>query len=262
MAHGLPVTTTPPPVGVRRLGGANDAATVSVYHGVSYCGAVHRAGAGEPLRVLPGSIEVCGWSPIVLGLWAPQGTFEGGLSPRLPHPVTGLLLAPLDRFPGEPEVVLVRAPRDTVCAMIQATPPAALWDRHRNQIELSALPRLIGSDSRRRERLIAAVNQALAALAPSSHWQALTHRVFRSPAVTAGFDALISRTLADMSICRNSTAIPLLTARANVSFFCTGAITWGLNDPAHLTSGWPLPIYHSLISSTHYSVPGSQRSTP
>jgi hypothetical protein len=133
--------------------------------------------------------------------------------------------------------------------MVAGAPAASVWDRHGGQLDRSALPRLLAANGAGRERLIAAVNCALAALARSPRWQALTRRLFRSPAVTAAFDALISRTLADMSICRNSTAIPLVTARANASFFCTGAITWGLNDPAHLTSGWPIHVYESLISN-------------
>lgn len=237
----------PLPVGVRRLRSPHDAARVPVYHGVSYCDAVRRVGEGESLRVLPGSIEVCRWAPIVLGLAPPQDAFELGLSPRLPHTAGGLLLAPIDHFADEPEVVIVRAGRHTMRALVETVPARMLWDRHREQIDVSALPRLLASHSNRREHLVDAVNRALAALAPSPHWQALTRRLFRSPVVTAAFDVLISHTLADMSICRNSTAIPILSARANVSFFCTGAITWGLNDPAHLTSGWPFHIYDSLI---------------
>jgi hypothetical protein len=87
------------------------------------------------------------------------------------------------------------------------------------------------------------VNRGLAALAGSQRWQDLTHRLFRSRLVTAGFEALISRTLADMSVCRNSTVIPLLSGQVNVSFFCTGGITWGRNHPQYLTSGWPWPLF-------------------
>jgi hypothetical protein len=67
---------------------------------------------------------------------------------------------------------------------------------------------------------------------------------------------VISRTLSDMSICRNSTAIPLLTGRANVSFFCSGGITWGRNSPDHLTSGWPWHLYRRLGDQA-----GDQRAT-
>jgi hypothetical protein len=42
-----------------------------------------------------------------------------------------------------------------------------------------------------------------------------------------------------MSVCRNSSVVPLLSGRVNVSFFCTGGITWGRNQADHLTSGWP-----------------------
>ena len=88
------------PVGVRRLRDADDAAEVPVYRGVSYCDAVRRAGATSPeggaLRVLPGSIKVCHWSPVVLGLKRPEDAFERKLAPCLPYRPAGLLLAPLD----------------------------------------------------------------------------------------------------------------------------------------------------------------------
>jgi hypothetical protein len=51
-----------------------------------------------------------------------------------------------------------------------------------------------------------------------------------------------------MSVCRNSTVIPLLTGRVNVSFFCSGGITWGRNQPDHLTSGWPWAVYAALAA--------------
>ncbi len=88
---------TPFPVGVRLLRSPDEPAGAPVYQGVSYCDAVSRAGAGEVLRVLPGSIQVCRWSPGVLGLKEPRGRFENNLAPRLAFPVAGLLLAPFDR---------------------------------------------------------------------------------------------------------------------------------------------------------------------
>jgi hypothetical protein len=83
------------------------------------------------------------------------------------------------------------------------------------------------------------VNRVLAAMADRPGWQALTRRLFRSSLLTASFDALISRVLVDMSMCRNATVVPLLTDRVNASFFCTGGITWGRNRADHLVSGWP-----------------------
>ncbi len=231
---------TPLTVGVRVLYSSDEHADVSIYRGVSYCDAVSRAGAGETLRVLPGSIRVCRWSPVVLGIKEPHGRFERNLAPRLTFPVAGLLLAPLDRFPGTPGVVVVRAAPDVLREMIANTAPDRLWDGHAGRLDRSALPSLTaGSQTIPRRPLIGPVNRLLASLARFGPWQTLTRRIFRSGLVTAGFDALISRTLADMSVCRNSSIIPLLTGRANVSFFCTGGITWGRNAPGHLTSGWP-----------------------
>ena len=282
----------PSPVGVRRLGEGEEEG-VPVYEGISYCDAVRRAGEGETLRVLPGSIRVCRWAPVVLGLKEPEGSFEEGLTPRLPYPTGGLLLAPLGRFPGEPEVVVVRAAPEVLLGMVEVAGRERLWGGHEGRLDRSALPALLNDNTcavpsnfnhgdtestelrgvlepfsvflsvlrasvvspRRkcltpvsarcapRPWLIGAVNRALAGLARFRPWQALTHRLFRSGLVTAGFDALISRTLADMSICRNSTVVPLLTGRVNLSFFCTGGVTWGRNDPQQLTSGWPWDVY-------------------
>jgi hypothetical protein len=226
------------------LHSAADQPDVPVYEGVSYCDAVRRAGVGDGLRVLPGSIQVCRWAPVVLGLKRPRGRFETRLAPRLTAPVAGLLLAPLDRFPGEPQVVLRRATPDVLRRAVQRLDPQELWQGHRGRIDRSALPFLVGTgdDAARptaRYRLITTVNRALASLADRPRWQALTRRLFRSHLITVGFDALISRALPDMSICRNTTVVPLLTHRVNASFFCTGGITWGRNRADHLVSGWP-----------------------
>jgi uncharacterized protein (DUF169 family) len=47
-------------------------------------------------------------------------------------------------------------------------------------------------------------------------------------------------------MCRNSTVIPHLTGKANMSFFCTGAVAWGLNKPQHITCGIPFPLIENI----------------
>jgi uncharacterized protein (DUF169 family) len=221
---------------VVRLRSAEEWADIPLYRGISYCDAVHRAMLGERLRVLPGSIEICQWAPVVLGLKEPRGRFERDLQPRLEYPVAGFLLAPLDVFPGEPEVVLCSATPDQLLELIES---ADLWEGHAGQMDLSALPALLDRRANARRGLISTVNRVLASLAQLSAWQAATRWLFRSRLLTAGYDALISRLLADMSVCRNSTVIPMLTGLVNISFFCTGGITWGRNRADHLISGWP-----------------------
>ena len=250
----------PPPVGVRLLPVDGDRRdeydAIPVYRGVSYCDSVRRAGEGETLRVLPGSLQVCGWAPVVLGLKEPDGRFEEGLEPRLAYPTGGLLLAPLDGFPGEPDLVLVRGTPTLLQGMLRALEPTQLWDKHGGRLDRSALFLFDTAPSTPRQdragprtTLIASANRALATLARSHRWQALTRWFFRSRLITAGFDALISRAMADMSVCRNSTVIPLLSDRANLSFYCTGGITWGRNRPDHFTSGWPWDLFQQAIQA-------------
>ena len=255
----------PPPVGVRLLSvddsRRDEFDAIPIYRGVSYCDAVRRAGEGETLRVLPGSLQVCSWAPVVLGLKEPDGRFEESLEPRLAFPSGGLLLAPLDRFPGEPHVVLVRGAPELLQKMVHALDPEELWDEpsrggHRHCLDRSALflfDTAHASPGQQRAgwraTAIGGTNRALATLARSRRWQALTRWLFRSRLVTVGFDALISRAMADMSVCRNSTVIPLLSDRANLSFYCTGGITWGRNRPDHLTSGWPWDLFQVAIQA-------------
>ncbi len=233
------------------------------YHGVSYCDAVRQAGEGRALRIVPGSLHVCHWAPVVLGLKAPEGAFEEHLSPTLPHPTAGLLLAPLSRFLepappghpdlGDPDVVIVRTTPDVLRQMIaqarqlgQSGDVPLLWQGHRGRMEWSVVPLFAGGRLTWHHRRVVQVNHLLAALARSARWRAFTYRLFRSRLATAAYEALISRTLADMSVCRNSTVIPLGSGQVNVSYFCSGGISWGLNNPDHLTSGWPWPIFRGL----------------
>ena len=239
----------PPPVGVGLLRSAQEHGEVPVFAGVSYCQAVRQAGEGQAVRVLRDSIEVCQWAPVVLGLRAPQGHFEQHLAPRLEVPTPGLLLAALDQFPGEPEVVLVRTTRQVLDSLIRIVGRDQLWQGHGSRLAYSVTPLFSGGRFTFHYRVIWHTNTALALLARSRRWQAITHRLFRSRLVTASYDAIISRTLADMSICRNSTVIPWQTGQVNISFFCTGGITWGLNRPDHMTSGWPWAVFQRLSGS-------------
>lgn len=240
----------PPPVGVRVLRSRDECGEVAPFSGVSYCQAVRLAGEGEALRVMPGSIEVCQWAPVVLGLKSPEGSFEEHLAPRLTFPTPGLLLAPVERFPGEPDVVLLRTTRQVLDSLVGAAGRDWLWQGHGGRVERSVAPLFAGGRFTLQYRAIGQANALLAALARSKRWQAATHRLFRSRLVTAAYDAIISRTLADMSVCRNSTVVPLCSGQVNVSFFCSGGITWGLNDPNHLTSGWPWPVFRKLAGRT------------
>jgi uncharacterized protein (DUF169 family) len=70
-------------------------------------------------------------------------------------------------------------------------------------------------------------------------------------------ERIIKNTMGDMSVCRNSTVIPYLENAANVSFFCTGGIAWGGNEPSHLTSGIPCELFDKIYERLEF--PGSTR---
>jgi hypothetical protein len=136
-------------------------------------------------------------------------------------------------------LAILRATPEVLGELAHAAGIDHVWRDQQGGLAKSAFSLFTDGGDSGRHLLVTAVNRPLAALARSSRWQQLTRRLFRSKSVTKSFEAIISRTMADMSICRNSTVIPLRTGQANVSHFCTGGITWGRNRPDHLTSGWP-----------------------
>lgn len=130
-----------PLVGVKVLDSLDGLRGVAEYHGVSYCDAVRRATSGEDLVVKPGSIEVCRWSPVVLGLKNPESDFEKSLEPHLESPMAGVYVAPLSRFNEgvEPDVVIVRGRPAQLKKLAANTGEDALQSTYRGRIGWSAL---------------------------------------------------------------------------------------------------------------------------
>lgn len=244
-----------PPVGVKVLRSLDGFEAVGKYRGVSYCDAVRRATLGEELVVTPGSIEVCRWSPVVLGLKVPGGDFESGLEPRLEHPVAGIYLARLDRFADgveaaggsgksfEPDVVIARGRPAMLGRLASEMGEGALQSAYRGRIGWSAL----GMDDGGlgwRVMLVHALNYPLSLAVRLEFVDRLIRKYFRRESVSRAFEKAAKNTVADMSVCRNSTVVPHLEESGNISFFCTGGVTWGGNSPGNMTSGFPYRLFN------------------
>ena len=227
---------------------------VTRYRGASYCDAVKRATLGEALVVEPGGIEVCRWSPIVLGLKAPENSFERGLEPTLVG-TQAVFVARLEQFGEgvEPDVVIVRGSLARLFEVAGAIGPGGLQERYRGNIGWSAL----GVAERGRSFRVAlsrASNRALGRLAQWTRFDDLTRVVFKSPRACAAFEAFGKRnTVADMSVCRNSTVIPYVEGAGNISFFCTGGVSWGGNSPWQATSGYPYGVIGPVLDRLEWT---------
>ncbi len=229
-----------PPVGVKVLRSLAGFEDVSEYQGVSYCDAVRRATAGEELVVKPGSIEVCKWSPAVLGLKSAESEFELSLEPRLEPGVAGIYLARLDRFREgtEPDVVILRGRPAQLNRLAEELGDSALQRKYRGRIGWTALGVGEGGLSWR-VMLVHALNYSLNLLIRMKWFDALVKKVFRKESVSKAFEKAAKNAVADMSMCRNSTVVPYVEDAGNISFFCTGGATWGGNSPRNMTSGFP-----------------------
>lgn len=144
---------------------------------------------------------------------------------------------------AEPDVVILRDSGRNLKLHLEKLGRENCAMQYAGQTDKSALGILEVGSGGWKERLIGAVNPALAMLNKMPGWGKATELLFRSTVVSDLFDRLIAACMADMSVCRNSTVIPAITGKANISHFCTGGITWGANRPEHMTCGIPYGLY-------------------
>lgn len=243
-----------PVIGVKFLPdstkGFQDADT---YRGVSYCDAVRLATYGQELLLEPGCIEVCKWSPVVLGFKAPENRFEESLEPRMGALLAGVYLAQLSRFGAgvEPDVVIIRGRPGQLRRLAEMAGEGSLQERYRGLIGRTAL----GSGDKGasvKALLTQGSNRALSRLRQWKRFDDFTRVAFKSHRVTGAFEKLAKNAVADMSMCRNSTVLPYTERAGNISFFCAGGVTWGGNSPATVTSGFPYGIVKDALLEVDY----------
>ncbi len=239
------------PVGIKLdPGGSNKAPGHEhrLYSGPAYCDAVNRASRGEKLLINKGSIKKCRWAPVVLGMKEPDNSFERDLAPRF-EAVQSVYVFPLDSGQEEnfqPDLVIVRDSPALIGKLFEQLKGNRLEGPFAGRFDMSALAVIEKKKPGTRANTVKAFNLLVYRLKEYSWFKKSAEAALNSPAACYLFDKLIALLLADMSVCRNSTVIPALEGRANCSYFCSGAIFWGGNEPAHMTAGIPYGLFCSL----------------
>ncbi len=175
--------------------------------------------------------------------------------------MAGLLLASLDSFPGEPDVVMVRGYTGDASGG-HACCPGAWTDLVGGTREATGAVGAIPIAGRRADRARA---RALSAAATGSwlpwpasrRWQALTQLALSQHGPS--LPALRPSSPARWPTCRSAAtrpSYPCSAGQVNVSFFCTGGITWGRNQPRPLDLRLalaPVPPASIAFDSQHRS---------
>ena len=240
-----------PPVGIKLLNEEllEEFKDTTLFSGVSYCQAVFGATFGMELLLKASSIKICKWSPVVLGLKQAENDFERSVNPHLEPCTHGVYVAPIHLFREgvTPDGVIIR------------TNPG----HYRKIIDLLGWDSFIDPESYKQDQTalntfkmkpptglsaiaIKYVNRVLSMLNRFTLWHRFTTFLFKSDFVTKVFDKFITRYMANMSICRNSFVIPWQQGKANISYFCTGGVAWGKNEPDDMTSGYPYETFLRL----------------
>jgi hypothetical protein len=185
---------------------------------------------------------------VVLGLKDAGSGFEKRQEPRL-EGTNAIYMATLDGFAAkglEPDVVILRDEPKTLRYLSRMAGRNRCVREYAGELDKSALDYLWDNRSDWKVKLTNGVNRILSLPQRQEWFRKLMATIFRSEVVSDLFDRIISRSMADMSICRNSSVIPMKTGMVNISFFCSGGIAWGMNRHGHMTSGWPYPVFKEL----------------
>jgi hypothetical protein len=251
-----PVKIDIPPVGVSILTEIPASLSgVEVFSGVSYCQAILMSGRGKQLVVKPESIQVCQWVPIVLGFKSPENNFERSITPHLEPGTSGVYLASIDMYDRSltPDVVIIRTNFYNFSLIFQYLGKELFIDPAQYNRDATALSFYHGNTARGVNGLMLKwFNRFLDTMNRFSWWQKFTEFLFTSTTISHLFDKFITRYLANMSMCRNSTVIPLKTGKVNISNFCAGGMAWGKNSPSHMTAGFPFHIYRNIAHLLEY----------
>lgn len=228
---------------------------VEVFSGVSYCQALLMSEQGKEFIVKPESIHVCQWVPIVLGFKSPENDFERSITPHLKPPTAGVYIASIDLFDNTvtPDVVIIRTNPYNFNLIFQYLGKELFIDPAHYNRDATALSFYHGNPARGvNGMMLKWFNRFLDSMNRFSWWQKFTEFLFTSTTISRIFDKFITRYLANMSMCRNSTVIPLKTGKVNISNFCAGGIAWGKNSASQMTAGFPYHIYRKIAHLLEY----------
>jgi len=238
------------PVGIKLMPGTKKlsvTAGTKLYSGPAYCDAVSRASRGEKLLITGRSIKNCRWAPAVLGLKEPENKFERGLTPHL-EALEAVCAFPLgcEKKDFQPDLVIFRERPALIKELFEELGKGRLDGAYARQLDKSALAAIDRNSPGARAGAVNTFNRLLCTLKEYRWFRRSSELALKSPAACYLFDKISTLFLVDMSVCRNSTVIPALEGRGNCSYFCSGGIFWGGNDPAYMTAGLPYEMFCCL----------------
>lgn len=245
------IETATVPVGIKLDSGSlneSPGRDYMFYSGPSYCDAVRRASRGEKLFITAGSIKKCRWAPVTLGFKEPENSFERSLAPRFEN-INSIYAFPIGQEDEEtirPDLVIIRDRPGMIKKMFEELLDGRLEGPYVRRFDMSALAVINREKAGLRAGGVNSFNRLVCRLKGYRRLREAAEFALKSPLACYLFDKIITLFLADMSVCRNSTVIPALEGRANCSYFCSGAVFWGGNDPACLTAGIPYDLFCRL----------------
>lgn len=218
------------------------------------------------------SNTVCKWGPAILGLKKPDNELEKKLSPIMEESFDGVFVfninTPKEKHPlssaiENPDTVTIVGTREILADIIERLGIENFTDEYIDRLETSALSAFsdIQDISETVKRKRARKTSSLKFLNWVFSSRVMSNRVstwiitqpFKSYTFSKMADPVLRKTMAVHSVCMNTSVIPYLTQKGNVSYFDAGGIGWGGNTHKNMIMGLPGQLYQRLEPILEFS---------
>jgi uncharacterized protein (DUF169 family) len=235
------------PIGVKFLHGEempNDYSVVKNPAVRSYCDAIRLLRdikEHKGIIITLDSIKICKRCPTILGLKT-DDKINKKLMVKIGDSIIGVFVFnintptmnhPLSYAINNPDVVLIVGTQSCFTDIIDVLGIENFTDKHINMLETSALSlfsktKNVSNDTKnKRPRNMRNFN--------------FLKRIFPFKLITRN-----QATIAVSSLCLNCSVIPFLSQKGNVSYFCSGGLSWGGYTEKNLVMGLPDVLYKRL----------------
>jgi len=232
----------------------------------SFCDSFRLIGEEEyskGILITADNIKSCRWCSAMLGLKKPEHKIESKHSPRIEENIQGIFIYNMsnnieNQLLKNPDVVIFVSSRNDMEFIINKLGIENFTTDYLLDLKVSALSLFLENEQvtnrikrkrKQKTRSLKFFNWLFASkLISNKLMMKLITWLLKHYGVTTVMDPVLNKFMVTASFCRNATAIPYLSQKANVSYLDGGAIGWGEFPHKNMIIGIPGELYKQVAN--------------
>ncbi|MBA7569571.1 hypothetical protein ES708_11312 [subsurface metagenome] len=232
----------------------------------SFCDSFRLIGEKEysnGILITADKIKSCRWCPAMLGLKKPEHKLESKYSPRIEENVQGIYVYNMSnhiesQILTNPDVVIFISSRDDMEFIINKLGIENFTTDYLQDLGVSALSLFLENEPvtnrtkrkrKQKTRSLKFMNWLFASKLISNKLMIkLITWLLKHYGASSVMGPVLKKTMVMLATCRNATAIPYLSQKANVSYLDAGTIGWGGFPHKNMIMGIPGELYKQVAN--------------